>query len=207
VKIVVILVIVLAVGFALYQAYAASQEENLEARTIKSLPPSVQHVVAQMDPASQASFFNEYDRKKKKRSVAYILWLTFGFHYLYARKVGMQFAFWFAWLFFVFPGVIWWWVDLFRVPSIVKDTNEQQAREALQTLHVGAAFASLPSATQLPAHSMPFMATSSPTSAQPPTEPGWYTDPAAPNTQRWWDGIRWTEHVLGPDNSTGYRQP
>jgi hypothetical protein len=155
VKIVVILVILVGIGFALYQAYIASQEENLEARTIRRRPSSVQNVVAQMDPGSQAAFFNEYDRQKEKRSVAYVLWLTFGFRYLYARKVGVQFAFWVAWQFFVVPGFIWWWVDLFRVPSIVKSANEQHAREALQTLHMGAAFASLPSSTQLLANRCP----------------------------------------------------
>jgi hypothetical protein len=25
--------------------------------------------------------------------------------------------------------------------------------------------------------------------------PGWHPDPAQPGTLRWWDGVRWTEHV------------
>lgn len=29
----------------------------------------------------------------------------------------------------------------------------------------------------------------------PPTAPGWYADPAMADTQRYWDGAVWTEHV------------
>jgi hypothetical protein len=68
-------VILLGIGFAIYKAYKANEEESAEANTIKSLPPTVQHTVAQMDSASQSAFFNEYDKKKKKLSVAYV----FGF--------------------------------------------------------------------------------------------------------------------------------
>ncbi|MFS8203683.1 DUF2510 domain-containing protein [Streptomyces sp. CWNU-52B] len=30
------------------------------------------------------------------------------------------------------------------------------------------------------------------------TPPGWYRDPAAPHTERWWDGTAWTEHRRAP---------
>ncbi|MFD6292622.1 DUF2510 domain-containing protein, partial [Streptomyces sp. NPDC060205] len=30
------------------------------------------------------------------------------------------------------------------------------------------------------------------------TPPGWYRDPSAPHTERWWDGTAWTEHRRTP---------
>ena len=29
-------------------------------------------------------------------------------------------------------------------------------------------------------------------------EPGWYEDPAGGGGQRWWDGVRWSEHTIPP---------
>lgn len=131
-----LIVIIAAIAFAVYRAYQISQEESKEGRTLRSLPPSVQHVVAKMDGESQTAFFNEYERKKKKISVGYIFWVFLGIHYLYYGKVGLQFAFWFT-----FGGFgLWALADLFRMPSIAHAANDQIAREVIQTLHVGTAF-------------------------------------------------------------------
>lgn len=134
----VLIVVVLGlIAFAIYQAYKASQDESKEARTLKSLPPSVQHVVSQMDATTQTALFNEYETKRKKRSVGYIVWFLLGWHYLYTGKVGLQFAFWFT-----LGGFgLWWLADLFRMPSIIRSANEQIARQAVQTLHIGATYA------------------------------------------------------------------
>ena len=146
-KSLIILVVIAALVFAGYKAYKANQEESTEARTIKSLPPTVQHTVAQMDSASQNAFFNEYEKMKKKTSLAYIAWFFIGFHYLYTKKVGVQFAFWATW--FVGIGEIWWVVDLFRMPSIVRSCNEGIARDALQTLSIGNQFKSSAQAAKM----------------------------------------------------------
>jgi hypothetical protein len=129
----ILVIVLIAAAFGLYRAYVASQEESKEVRTIRALPPSVQHVVGQMDPQAQATFFNEYERKRKKTSVGYLLWLI-GFHYLYYGKVGLWFAYWIT-----LAGLGFWaLVDLFRMPSIAHAANEQMARQALQTLGIAA---------------------------------------------------------------------
>jgi hypothetical protein len=130
------LIILAGAAYGIYQAYLSSQTETKEARSIKSLPPSVQHAVAGMDPTTQSAFFNEYEAKKKRSSIGYIAWATCGWHYLYLKKVGLQFAFWFT----AGGFGVWWFFDLFRMPSIVRSANEQIARDALQTLSHGMAF-------------------------------------------------------------------
>ncbi len=134
-------IILVIIGFVIYKAIQANKEETSESRTIKSLPPTVQHTVALMDTLSQSAFFNEYEKKKRKKSVAYIALVLIGWHYLYLRKVGVQFAYWFT-----LGGFgIWWIADLFRMPNLVRSSNEVIAREAIQTLSIGNQFRNNPS--------------------------------------------------------------
>lgn len=140
------LLIVIGLAVAGYQAFKASREESSEARTVQSLPPSIQHVVTKMDRESQNAFFNEYEKKKKKKSIGWIAWFLIGWHYLYVGKVGLQFAFWFT----LGGFFIWWFVDLFRMPSIIRSANEQIARNAVQTLGMTAAFGTDAGASEAP---------------------------------------------------------
>jgi hypothetical protein len=141
----IVIALLIFAAVAVVRAYTASQQESREARTLRGLPPSVQHVVARMDPQAQAALFNEYDRKRKRTSVGYLLWLV-GFHYLYYSKVGLFFAYFFTW------GGLGFWalVDLFRMHSIARSANEQVARQALQTLGI-AGFSALPVQQPAPA--------------------------------------------------------
>jgi TM2 domain-containing membrane protein YozV len=197
----VILLLLIGLIAAAVMAYRSSQEETREARTIRSLPPSVQHVVAQMDGGSQAAFFNEYERKKKKKSIGWLLWFFFGFHYLYVGKVGLQFAYWFT------LGGVWVWTifDFFRMPSIIRAANDQMAREALQTLHIGAAFGRQSGAPQAMAgyQSQPAQFGNPPSQAALPSSAGsWAPDPYGRFEMRYYDGSQWTDHV----SSGGSRQ-
>ena len=137
-KTLVILIIVAAIAAAIYKSRQAKAIDDSEVNNIQALPPSVGRAVAMMDPASQSAFFSEYQMNKKSLAAAYILWVIFGAHYIYFRKVGLQIVFWLSW--FVGIGVLWWIIDLFRMPSIRRQYSEQIARQALQTLQTGAAF-------------------------------------------------------------------
>lgn len=123
---------IVLIGVAGFLAYQASQREAGEFRTIQSLPPSAQHVVSRMAPDFQTAFFNEYEAKKRNLSVAYVLWFCCGLHYVYVRQIGLQVAYWITGGGFG----IWSFIDLFRMPSIVRDANEQTARIAIQTLGI-----------------------------------------------------------------------
>lgn len=94
----------------------------------------VRHEVATLSAHSQEAFVEEYRRKSKSTGVAYILWLTgislLGFHYAYVRKWGIQILYWLT------AGglLVWWFVDLFRVPGMVRDYNKDVAVDVLRNL-------------------------------------------------------------------------
>lgn len=141
-KAVFVIIILAVIAFVIYRAVQANRDETSEERTIKSLPPTIQHTVSQMDAMSQNAFFNEFQRKRKKLSISYILWLI-GFHYIYLGKIGLFFAYWLT-----AGGLgLWALADLFRMPSIVRSANEGNARDALQTLAIGNQFKGNPAAS------------------------------------------------------------
>lgn len=163
----------LLAGVIGFFAYTSHRQETREARTVASLPPSVQHVVAQMEPGARSAFFNEYERYRKKTWVAYLLmWPLFGTHYFYLRQPLLNVLYWFTGA----GGGIWGLIDLFRMRSLVRTANEQSARQALQTLHVGAVFSSMPAAPRAMTQPVPPMYAP----AAPPIPP---MQPAHPTPQ------------------------
>lgn len=86
-------------------------------------------------PAEKQEFFvDEYRAKAKSTGLTYFLWLLpiVGLHYLYLGNLGMALFF-----FLSFGGLgIWWFVDIFRIPGMVKSYNRDVGTNALQTLRV-----------------------------------------------------------------------
>lgn len=135
-KSITVIIPLVLIAFAIYKAVQYSKSENSELNTVQSLPPSIQQVVSKMDPESRSVFFNEYSRKKKPIWVGYVLWFVFAMYYAYYRKIGLQIVFWIT-----LGGFgLWLMIDLFRIPSIARDANEQIAREVLQTIQIGKSF-------------------------------------------------------------------
>ena len=75
-------------------------------------------------------FIDEYNRKKKTKWVAFILWFFFGWHYAYLKKWG-----WLILFIFTAGGFfIWWIIDLFRVSKMVNEYNNNLALEILRDI-------------------------------------------------------------------------
>jgi TM2 domain-containing membrane protein YozV len=115
-----------------------NKDADKDVKTVTALPPSVQNVVTKMDANTQNAFFTEYNRSKKSVGLSYLLWFVFGLHYAYNKKIGLQFVYWFT----LGAFFIWAFIDLFRMPSIVKDANSIIAREISNTLALGNTFKS-----------------------------------------------------------------
>ena len=102
----------------------------IEPSVANSLPAMVRNELATLAAQRQEEFVDEYDRHSKGLAVAYLLWFFFGLHYAYMRKWGVQVIFWLT-----LGGVgIWWIVDAFRMPGLIKDYNKDKAVEVLRNL-------------------------------------------------------------------------
>jgi hypothetical protein len=89
----------------------------------------VKHEVSSLTPQHQEAFVEEYRRKAKSTGVAYLLWLI-GFQYAYVGKWGILV------LYLLTAGglFIWMLIDIFRVPSMVRDYNKDIAVDVLRNL-------------------------------------------------------------------------
>lgn len=95
-----------------------------------NLPSMVKNELAKMSAQKQEEFLEEFKRKEKSLAVGYLLWLFFGFHYIYFKKIGTQILFTCTLGGFFF----WWLADAFRIPSIIKDMNKDNALEIMRNL-------------------------------------------------------------------------
>jgi len=107
------------------------EQANLIPRSIaNNLPAMVRNELAKMPPQKQEEFIEEYRRRAKSTGIAYLLWLLLGWHYIYLRKWGIQILFWLT----LGGVVIWWLIDIFRIPGMVKNYNKDIAVDVLRNL-------------------------------------------------------------------------
>ncbi len=107
------------------------QQSNLVPASIAdSLPAMVRNELANLSAQKQEEFVEEYKRKAKSTGAAYVLWLLLGWHYVYLRKWGIQILFWLT----AGGFLIWWIVDLFRIPGLIRDYNKDIAVDVLRNL-------------------------------------------------------------------------
>jgi len=104
----------------------------IHASIADNLPAMVRNELANLSAQRQEEFVEEYRRKAKSAGTAYLLWLLLGWHYIYLRKWGLQILFWLT-----IGGIgIWWIIDLFRIPSMIRDYNKDVAVDVLRNLKV-----------------------------------------------------------------------
>lgn len=86
-------------------------------------PPIVNTKLGELNPEQKNIFYKEYGRRKKSVLIGYILLIPLGWHYAYVNKWGIQIlCFLTLWGF-----LIWWFIDWFRLPSIIKRYNDELA--------------------------------------------------------------------------------
>jgi len=99
------------------------------------LSEAVYQRVNAMEPVHQAAFLAEWNQKRKSTVVAYVFWIlgsVLGLHYLYFRKPLLFFLY-----LFTLGGLgLWWIVDCFRIPGLVRKQNQSTALDALRNVQV-----------------------------------------------------------------------
>lgn len=96
-----------------------------------NLPAMVRNELAKMNVQRQEEFVEEYQRKTKSLPLAYLfLLLILALHYGYLGKWGLQIVFW------ITGGglLIWWFIDIFRLPGLVKNYNKDIATDVMRNL-------------------------------------------------------------------------
>lgn len=73
---------------------------------------------------------SRYENKKKSVAVAYLLWIFFGVYYFYLNRVVLNLLLWIS--FGILLGIIWWAVDLFRIPGLVEQRNRDILVECIK---------------------------------------------------------------------------
>lgn len=96
----------------------------------QNLPAMVKNELAKLSAQKQEEFVEEYRRKSKSAGSAYVCWLLLGWHYAYLHKWGLQVLYWAT----MGGFLVWFLIDLFRIPGLIRDYNKDQAVDILRNL-------------------------------------------------------------------------
>ena len=103
----------------------------ISASIVDNLPSMVRNELAKMTAQKQDEFVEEYRRKAKSLGTAYLfLIIVLAMHYGYLKKWGLQVVFWLTGGGFL----IWWFIDLFRLPGLVNNYNKDIATDTMRNL-------------------------------------------------------------------------
>lgn len=92
----------------------------------------IQKKFRDLNSEQQRIFISEFERRKKSVGISYLLWFLLGWHYAYLKKWG--------WLILYILTVggffIWAIIDLFRIPKMVEQYNNDLALEILRDISI-----------------------------------------------------------------------
>ncbi len=105
----------------------------LSSQGIEILPATVREALSKLPAVLVDEFWEEYQIQSRNLVISYLLWLIpppFSCHYLYSRHLLKQIMFTFT-----CGGLfLWWLVDFFRMPQIIKEENRRTARKILKKM-------------------------------------------------------------------------
>ncbi|MDG4655176.1 TM2 domain-containing protein [Chryseobacterium arthrosphaerae] len=92
----------------------------------------IQKKYRELNSEQKRIFISEFETRKKSVGISYLLWFLLGWHYAYLKKWG-----WLI-LYILTAGgfFIWAIIDLFRIPNMVEQYNNDLALEILRDISI-----------------------------------------------------------------------
>ncbi len=106
-----------------------SQTGHIPPSILSNIPSLVRREVTDLSLQQQSHFVFEYSRRAKRTSLGYLLWFLLSAHYAYMGRWGLNILMWVMHLIVI--GAIWWIIDIFRIPGMVRRYNEDVAKDIL----------------------------------------------------------------------------
>ncbi len=101
----------------------------ISASIADSLPSMVKNELAKLSAQKQEEFVEEYKRKSRSVGKTYLFFFM-GVHYVYLENWGRQIGYWLT-----AAGLgLWFLIDLFRLPELVKNYNKDVAMDTMRNL-------------------------------------------------------------------------
>jgi hypothetical protein len=102
-------------------------ENVIPEKILTEIPVAVRDEARQLPRENQELFTEGYRKKKKNVLIAYLLCLLYGTHNVYLEKTDLAFWFWLT----AGAFLIWWVIEFFRIPGMVREYNRSVARVML----------------------------------------------------------------------------
>jgi hypothetical protein len=112
-----------------------SSDFAIPAEIAASLPQSVCNQLATMPRSDQDAFLKAFKDRSASLVMAYLTSLIYA-HYVLLGRWAMSGWLWLSLFTASTVGVIWWLIDLVRMPRMVREYNERVAAEILQKLRM-----------------------------------------------------------------------